>query len=48
MRLKMLSVLMPFHNFEEILENAIVSILAHTYKNFSFYLLDNFSTEILY
>lgn len=41
----MLSVLMPFHNAEETLENAIDSILAQTYKNFSFYLLDNFSTD---
>ena len=45
MHSKMLSVLMPFHNAEETLENAIDLILAQTYKNFSFYLLDNFSTD---
>lgn len=41
----MLSVLLPFHNAEETLEDAIDSILAQTYKNFSLYLIDNCSTD---
>ena len=43
--MKLISVIIPFHNVEKYIENCLISVFDQTYKNIEVILIDDFSND---